>query len=1086
MRRKTAVAALAVLCALSILAFAACKPNNSGGNDVGKVGLTISDMTLTEEESKEISVSVENYDGEAAFAFEAQDKTIVSIEGSTLTALKEGGTSVLCTLVGTEYTATFNVTVVRGDEKTVKITVSDMTLTEEESKEIRVSVENYDGEATFAFEAQDNTVVSIEGSTLTALKEGRTIVLCTLVGTEYTATFNVTVTKKPDLSKITIENMSLKEDETAEIKPVVENFEGEKKFRYEIIEGSEFIKIENGTITALAPGKATVEAALEGSAAKAAFTVEVRAAYKIVFEKQTITLGEGEHEALMPRVVPSLPGADFTYSVLSGADCARVQFGVVTGYSGGTATVRCYLKGDRGVYTDITVVVEAKEPEIPEGYVEIAEGLYAALKAGRYKGVQTVDFITSVKYAKVYYTTDCSPAEEGAANTRKWTGPKQITRTAGSLSDYTLMQQVDGDLNWAGAAKNRSGRYINEIQYGGNYPLIDKAYVYNLAVVKDGEVLSRAITSYILFDANGVDTVPIISLSMPAKKWFDGIGGGRGTSVYNNVYVPGTNVQQDYSARANLEFFDEYGYSFAVNTQVKVGGGWSRGRPQRTLHLNFNKDENGKKQEPVHFEIFGDRTKRGDRETVLDEFTRFRLWNGGSSYDVGLRFNDGYVQLLAEDLNVATSAIKPALVYLNGEFWGMYYLREHYSDAYLNTNYDVKKNDVQYFDYTGGVYHVSDGDEEAANAFIDEMNAYLNNPEKNFVYDDVFNAFFDKYVDEKSMIDCMIVQAWAGNWDFVGNSNNHRVWRVSRVKAGNPYTDGKLRFILHDLDMSIEDRSLGGDCTNLWSIASNWSMAKYNLFSRALANEGFRERLYARVVELTGDRLSPQKTIPVLEKLAAEIRPVVNYNIIRWAQEQSLPQWEAQINRGKNWLRRRNDIFLREIKTTLAICDDKSDSVPITGGNIVYGERVFYVNQYWQENGSLPGCGRKEIRGLSLGDYEVSYRYQVNGIKDGAGQFHIKFIYDGNNYVTRTLQNCYQPAVYTDVKGLSQSITYMGNKLWEGVHFMKFIKRGTTLSVYVDNIFAYDVQVPEKVITGIDVYQHTANAIYRDFVIKSL
>ena len=208
---------------------------------------------------------------------------------------------------------------------------------------------------------------------------------------------------------------------------------------------------------------------------------------------------------------------------------------------------------------------------------------------------------------------------------------------------------------------------------------------------------------------------------------------------------------------------------------------------------------------------------------------------------------------------------------------------------------------------------------------------------------------------------------------------------------------------------------------------------------------------------------------------------------MRWFQNQSTEQWDGAISYGRSWLSRRNDIFLPLIKTTLAICDDKSDNVPVSGGNIVYGERVFAVNQFWQGNGSLDGTGRKDILNLNLGDFEVSYRYQVNGIRNGSGQFHVKFLYDGNNYVTRILRGTTNSVVFTDVKGMSNSADYAGNSgLYEGVHKMRFVKRGTTLSVYVDEAFAYSIAVPNKNIVGISVYQHNANVIYRDFVVKRL
>lgn len=974
------------------------------------------------------------------------------------------------------------------DAPQCEIIVADVTVEEGQSVTVSPEAKNYDGEKEFLLEVKaGNDVARADGMKIIGLKPGSATLKCTLLGTDYSVDFVAKVTQKADLSEISVKDATITVGEKTVIRPEVKNYDGEKKFSYEIISGGEYITVSGGEITAVAPGVAIIEAALDGSRAKTTFTCTVVAPdYKLTFEAWTITLTEGENAVVTPVLTPALEGAEFLYTVVKGASSVRVKEGVISALEAGTATVECRLVGYENVRAEFTVTVNARAVVVPEGYVKIGESLYASVPAGRYKKEQTIDFITTEKNAYVYYTTDSSPVFDNLSNARKWKGKTLIRQRTGLLSEYRLTTQVDGALDWAGPNKNRSEKYVQEMQNNGNYNLIDLAYVYNVAVVRNGEILERAVSSYILFPSDDFDNVPIISLSMPEKNWFDGVPNGRGKSVYNNVYIPGGNAQADNKARANLEFFDQYGYSFSTNTQVKVGGGWSRGRPQRTLHLNFNKDENGNKQSSVNFEIFGNREKRGEKGVILDEFTRFRLWNGGSRYEDGLRFNDAYLQLLAQDLNVATAAVQPAIVYLNGEFWGMYYIREHYADVYFKTNYNVKKDDVQYFDYVGGTYNVSDGDEVAANEFIAEMNAYLDSPEKDFTDDEVYNAFFDKYVDEASMIDCMIMQAWCGNWDFVGNGNNHRVWRVSKPKENNIYTDGKLRFILHDLDMGMELQTLDGDFSNLLSAGSAYSLQRYNLFNRALANAGFRRRLYERAVEICNNQLAPVNSINVLNELADAVKPLINYNVLRWAQTQSLDQWQWRINDGKNWLRNRNGIFLSKIKKTLFADFQDDGNVPIEGEGVIYGEREFAVNQFWQGNGSLPGCGRKEIRGLNLDNFELSYSYRVDALKNGVGQFHVKFIYDGSNYVTRIL-NGGLSTVFTDVKGMASSSAYAGvADLYEGVHRMRFVKRGGTLTVYVDGNYAYDVAVPDKNVIAFDIYQHTANVTYRNLVIKKL
>lgn len=926
--------------------------------------------------------------------------------------------------------------------------------------------------------------VSINDNTITALKEGRAIIGAMAEGEYYR--FSVNVLAEPVLPpSLCVDDVEMALGESVEPKLSAENAGDNPRFEYEIIAGSDIIKIKNGTLTALKVGSARVICRIVGTEISDEFCVEVTCGeYKLRVEN--VTVKASFTVSPVPELTPRTDGINFEYEIRSGGEYVEIVQNSVRGVAPGQAVVRC-VAIELNVFADFSVLVKSAEPEIPKGYVKISDYIYASAAPGRYSSDTKLDFFTPLEGAEIYYTTDSSPVSADFTNAALWAAPRFLTARRGLLSDYKLTRQVDAALTWAGGSKDYSTAYVNRMQYGGEYSLVNLGYVFNLAVKYDGKAVDRKTASYILPGNSDFDDVPVISLSAPVETWFDGIENGLGTSVYNNVYLPGTNTAADNVGRANLEFFDTDNSGFSVNTQVKVGGGWSRGRPQRTLHLNFNKDENGKKQSPVNFEIFGDRSKRNG-EGILDEFTRFRLWNGGSRYDSGMRFNDAFLQLVAEDLNVATSAVRPVVVYINGEFWGTYYLREHYADVYFKNNYDVKKGDVQYFDYVGGKYEVSDGDEDAANEFIAEMNAFLSNPEKNFGDDDVYNEFFSKYVDEESMIDYIIVQTWCGNWDGVGNRNNHRLWRVSKQVEGNEYTDGKLRFILHDLDMGmLGDATLNGQYKNLLSVASSYSVANYNVFNRALSNEGFRNRLYARAAELAANQLSYAKTSAVLKDLANSVKKLINYNVTRWAQGQSVAQWENELKYGDNWLLNRNDIYLEAIRKTLAVYTE--EPLP-SGDGIILKEKEVRVNQFYAGNGSLVGSGRYEIRNISAVNYEISYTLINNGLKDCSGQFHAKFIYGSggsDNYVTRILRNGRESVIFTDVKasGSTKTSTEFGD-LYEGVHKIRYVKLGTTLSVYVDSVKAYDVEVPYTAITGIDLYQHTANAIYRNLVIRKL
>ena len=60
-----------------------------------------------------------------------------------------------------------------------------------------------------------------------------------------------------------------------------------------------------------------------------------------------------------------------------------------------------------------------------------------------------------------------------------------------------------------------------------------------------------------------------------------------------------------------------------------------------------------------------------------------------------------------------------------------------------------------------------------------------------------YQTFINNYIDEPSFIDLFIAELFASNWDFVGNWNNLKMWRTSKIDPEEEYYDGKWRFCIH-------------------------------------------------------------------------------------------------------------------------------------------------------------------------------------------------------------------------------------------------------------------------------------------------
>lgn len=525
-----------------------------------------------------------------------------------------------------------------------------------------------------------------------------------------------------------------------------------------------------------------------------------------------------------------------------------------------------------------------------EGFHEIEEGLYVNYLPGFYQNEIALEFKVKDKNAKVYYNLNCAEVE--GSNKILYTEPINLDKyLSDKKTDYPLTISVDGILANDKGGKVISNNYINNIQKKGTYNFTDHQRVVTISYVdQDGNTYSRSL-SYIFSEYD----IPVVSLSMPYKEWFSTTG------LYNNIRI-------EHEKRAHFEYFDnEYDEYFYINTQVKIGGNYTIGYPQRTLNLKFNKNQFNQKQPRVNARIFKDRLTQ-DGSGNLDSFSRLRLHNGGNCFENYTGINDAILQTMMEGTNVSTTAYRPCILYLNGEYWGLYSLREHYKTQYFEDNYGVDKDEVAIYDYKGE-FIFNDGDDSDFVSFFDELNTYLN---KDFTNSKVYYDFIDKYIDVDSFIDVMIAHAFTCNRDYVGNNNNLKAWRTTLIDPYNPYADGKLRFCLHDADFAFSDAYYW----NFLDPSVDNSYSYFRMFRKLLKNSEFKDAFYNRAEELIENNLSYENACDIIDEMMDEIRPYKLDSNNRWGlyywgkdingiNEKGLAGWEYEIEYAKNFIKTR-------------------------------------------------------------------------------------------------------------------------------------------------------------------------------------
>ena len=570
-----------------------------------------------------------------------------------------------------------------------------------------------------------------------------------------------------------------------------------------------------------------------------------------------------------------------------------------------------------------------------------------ALQLSAEFGIYSSPFTLSVSKADenntIYYTTDGSLATTNSA-----TFPENglsISNTT-TQSNYTLTPNIVSYNGWY------------------NYGYIEKGVCISLLEMSaTNDTVAQKRGTYIVSSTAAQADMPIVCLSAPVADW---IGTDHSSGLYNTY----PDIDSDKKYRAWMEYYDnKNNTSFALNTQMKRGGNWTRCYPCRTINLNFNKDENGNKNNIPNANIFEDH-ERADGNGTLGNISRFRLHSGGNAC-FGTMISDAFVQqVVGNHTHVATTAWRPCLLYLNAEYWGVYQMREHYSDTYFKNNYGVKKSEVMYVDkvYTGNAsdaaysryrFDIKEGDETEVLAALDDLFLFLGYDYKKapttqakdwdtsgweLTGEDSKYAQFCQMVDVESLVDLVLIQGYCSNWDFM--YNNLRMWRTRTTDDTNPYADGKWRFCLHDVDFAFEDATADNTLTaddgtsgdGLWnthqlslfdyytgnaylntgSVQGYLLPYNYLLLYLPMQNPEFKALVKQRA-EYIEELFAPANCEPILSAMKAQIEPYIATRATRWGGWWSYDSWQYDIDYRLWRIQNRAEYFMLQVKKTFGI-----------------------------------------------------------------------------------------------------------------------------------------------------------------------
>ncbi len=430
---------------------------------------------------------------------------------------------------------------------------------------------------------------------------------------------------------------------------------------------------------------------------------------------------------------------------------------------------------------------------------------------------------------------------------------------------FTLSLTAQGDIYYTldGTMPTK-----NSTKYTGPIS-IDKACTLRTYCEDQGRTSGLTAYTYVV---GAEHDLPVVVVSIPQEC----LNGEQG--VLNHT-------AQNYEYQAMLTLLEEGEEKFSVPFGFRLHGNGSRECPKQNFQLRFRSEYGvGKLQYP----LFEDRD--------ISEFNSLLL-KGGSEDWFAANFRDELASDLAdEDTGLYTLAIKPVVLYLGGEYWGVYYLRERYSDDYVASHLNVSKESVDLLSSTGGAVQAgSNQDYRALRTYCQSHDMSL---DENY-------AYLCSQIDAQSLMDWYICRSYMGDVDLA----NIRRFRSSEY-------DGKWRWMYFDLDWSFWHAD-AAFFSNLIARPNGEPI----LMTALLAHPEGRDQFLRRWDALMDTALNEAHVNSVIDSLVASIESEMPRDRQRWGQ--SLTGWEKAVNKVRSFVAggERNRLIKADLQAYFGLTD---------------------------------------------------------------------------------------------------------------------------------------------------------------------
>ena len=381
---------------------------------------------------------------------------------------------------------------------------------------------------------------------------------------------------------------------------------------------------------------------------------------------------------------------------------------------------------------------------------------------------------------------------------------------------------------------------------------ITKTTVLRLRLFSDDKLPSAVVTrTYIYKDRNYY--LPIVAVATDPRNLYDNM---IGCYVDGKNGIPGrgskgaSNLNMDWERPVNFEYLTADG-KMVINqeTSFEVAGGYSRHFPPASFKVQAKKLYDGS----GHFNcpVFTNKP--------YCEYKQLLIRNGGNNNRTngGPRIMDAITQqvLTTSGFYVDAQEYQPAHVFINGKYIAMMNIREPNNRFHGVAYYGYDNDEMDAFEYSGGIYRQKGGAREA----FDRMIQLSYGAESDEGYAEIC-----KLLDMDEFVRYMAAICYTNSGDWLLNGNN--------VKGYRSWEDGKFHFVFFDQDLTWERTN---NVEVIEGIMKNEVLVLYNNLKY---NHKFRQQFVAAYCILHGSIYTPERCQHVADSICDLVADALSFD----------------------------------------------------------------------------------------------------------------------------------------------------------------------------------------------------------------